>query len=774
MKQKALLLAAAFGAALTASTRGADTVVYQTGFESPTFTEGAPLDAIDGWISRLAPTAEAVISTDGVQAGAQSLRLRGVGNTAIRSILAETAAAPPAKLEFSVDVRLDGPQTGTLGTPDQDILSANFGAEVQLENGNFLLLGGFFVSSAGKIWNYVPRGPSSLPDTYKYEVTAPLGSYHHLALRVDFLSRTVTYVVDGVELGSTVFHPFANTTDRISDGFLQLNGPSNPINTPDLTYHPTNYTAYFDNYKVVALDLTQAETDVRFAKTDYAGSEASGKVDVAIQRRGYVNDAVSVRVRSDGGTATAGVDYRRVDAQVNFAPGEREKVVSIHLRDDRAVEADETVTLSLSAITPGLPVSRASAPLWILDDERTGTPETNYQFEYGALGIEELGEITSILPVSGGRFLAQVIGTDINGELIGVVARFKGDGSFDPEFEPYPLPPTGGPTQLFRLNGGNRVLANLGGRLVRLDGDGHEDPEFQVTVAGGYEFISDVVVQANQDILIAGFFESVNGVARPSVARLRSNGQVDATFNPTAGPDDLIWRMARQADGKVVVIGWFHIFGDQPRSRLARLNADGSLDLGFDPGVAFGEEFNGLPGIPDVTTLAIQPNGRILVGGFFDRYQGVTRNSLVGIRPTGELDPSFDVGTGIASSGYSPLPQAIYPGRVANLVLQPDGKVVIAGTFLRVNGQVAPGVTRLNANGSLDASFKLGGVASFGIPPSGFIPPVVGQGLALLKDGDILVGMTQFQLGIKNDPVSYSGVVRLNGAPCKQERDSDK
>lgn len=165
---------------------------------------------------------------------------------------------------------------------------------------------------------------------------------------------------------------------------------------------------------------------------------------------------------------------------------------------------------------------------------------------------------------------------------------------------------------------------------------------------------------------------------------------------------------------------------------------------------------------------------RILVGGFFDRYQGVPRNSLVGIRRTGELDPSFDVGTGIAGSGLSTLPQAIYPGHVAKLVLQPDGQVVTSGTFLRVNVQVAPGVTRLNANGSSDPSFKLGGGDSFGLPPAGFIPPVVGQGLALLRDGDILVGMTPFPLGIKNDPVTYSGVVRLNGYSCKQERESDK
>jgi uncharacterized delta-60 repeat protein len=757
MKLVSLLLISLLTASLQISVLAND-IIYATGFEPPGFAQGESINGIDGWQwFRFQPRAEVVVTTENPSAGTQCLRLKGVFNSVVRSVITETAGNAPLKVELRVDVRLDGPQTGTLGTPAQDILSANFGATVLLPNGNTLLVGGFFVSSAGKIWTY----NGTREEDYKYSVSAPLGAYHALMLRLDFFERTVTYLVDGVELGSTSFHPFANETDQIAAGFLQLAGPSNPIHTPDLDYDPANYTAYFDNFSIESIPLLPTDTDVRFAGTDFAVSETGGFATVKVVRRGYTNSAVEVAFNTADGSGVAKADYLPVSAALAFAPGEREREIRIPVFDDTFSEADKTVNLSLTALSAGIRSARPAAVLWLLDNERPGSAETAYHFDYSGLGLRVVYDTPSVLALPSGKFLVQFVGENVSGEFTGVVARFNGDGSWDASFEPYPVFPVGGPPQLFLVNNGAQFLVNRGDRLARLQSNGREDATFQVSVAGGYGVIVDVAVQPDQKIVIAGAFDTVNGIPRKNVARLRITGTVDPSFDAGESTDDLVWDVAWQPDGKLVLGGWFHSVAGQPRSLLARLNADGSLDTGFDPGASLGDSFNGFP---EVTSLAIQGDGRILVGGFFDSYQGLLQNSLVRLLPDAAVDPEFQIGTGIASSGHTLFPDAIYPGRVAGMLLQPDGKLIVAGQFVRVDGAFAFGVVRLTTAGTLDSSFRLGGADSFIVPPLGFIPPVVaGAALALLPDGDLLTTLTHYRLGTRTEPVTYSGVVRLNG-----------
>ncbi len=184
-------------------TAPANDIIYQTGFEPPTFTADQPVRDQDGWLSYWFGNAQPIrVSTENPRDGTHCLRFKSVNTTCFRPILTETAANPPLRLEVRADVRLDGPQTGTGGTPEEDILSANLLAVGLLPNGNVLTLGGFFVSSAGRIWAYTPGEFGSV---YHYSVPVTFGAYHSLLLRVDFLALTVTYVVDGVELGSTPF-----------------------------------------------------------------------------------------------------------------------------------------------------------------------------------------------------------------------------------------------------------------------------------------------------------------------------------------------------------------------------------------------------------------------------------------------------------------------------------------------------------------------------------------------------------------------------------------
>lgn len=427
---------------------------------------------------------------------------------------------------------------------------------------------------------------------------------------------------------------------------------------------------------------------VQFAKTDYAVEESAPTAMVEIVRRGYTDSAVSVTLNTADETATAGSDYKATSTAVAFAPGETVKQVQLRVRDDSLPERDETVLLNLNGPSPD------TAPLWILDDERAGSVKPEFHFD-APLGLAWVHEVPSLEPLLGGRLLATTFGEDASANYTGMLARFKQDGSVDSHFTPYPLPYAIGPSQVTPLLGGLRLLVNLGDRVVRLHPNGREDSGFTLTVTDEeYAYISDVVAQPDFKIIIAGHFSSVNGVPRKNVARLRPSGAVDPGFDPGAGPDYDVLDAALQQDGKVVIGGYFQTVAGQPWAALARLNRDGSLDTTLDTGAGFGDS---MYGIPYVQTVAIQRDGAILAGGFFDSYQGALRVGLVRLQANGALDGRFDTGTGIVSA-FNPD----YPGFINNLAVQPDGKVLMTGGFGYVNGVWATGIVRLNADGSLD------------------------------------------------------------------------
>ena len=771
MKTNSLLLIAVLIGALRVQS-APNEIIYQTGFEPPAFAAGLPLREQDGWLGgwfspgTAHPTS---ISTVNARSGAQAVRFYGadaqgsiVGSAfAFRPLFDLNDPNPPPTpliVEIRADVRLDGPQTGTLGTPEQDAISANLFAVVRQSDqdpvGNFDI-GGFFVSSAGKIWayNWTTGNPRAI---YGPSVTYAMGTYHTLVLRVNFVSRTLTYFVDGVELGSAPF-PVAIKSDQLIGGYLSLYGGTQIINTPALSYNRANYNAYFDNYSIESVPLTPNDVAIQFAATDYASEEEEDEAMIKIIRRGYTDSAVSATFSTANGTATPGKDYRTASTRVKFGAGETMKTVKIQLRNDHDCEADETVNLALSAASPDVLLWRSSATLWLLDDERAGSADTDFRFRASKLGISNVFEVPSValLPNNDdGEFFASVFGQDGAGNYVGGLARFDEDGSLDSKFEPYPLAYGTGPSQITVLDEGKRLLVNAGDRLVRLDSKGRPDANFFSALAAGDPaidptgYIVDVVVQPDGKIIIAGLFSTVNGVARKNIARLRSNGALDTTFDPGAGPDDYIVDVALQRNGKILIAGYFQNVAGQPRPLLARLNSNGSVDSSFDTGAGFGDS---LYGFPYVQTIAVQRDGKILVGGGFDSYQGATHMQLVRLFPNGAVDPSFDTGSGFESY--------FFPGSgyVARVVVQPDGKLLVSGGFGKYNGVLATGIIRLKQDGTLDPTFRLGGADAIAAGVNG------GAAVVLLPDGDILVPLSDNVSFLRNDPINYRGVVRLNG-----------
>ncbi len=166
----------------------------------------------------------------------------------------------------------------------------------------------------------------------------------------------------------------------------------------------------------------------------------------------------------------------------------------------------------------------------------------------------------------------------------------------------------------------------------------------------------------------------LGGQGRTNIGRLYADGSLDDSFNP--GANGVVFCMAVQPDGKILVGGQFSLLAEQPRNSIARLNADGAIDPTFNPGT------DGY-----VLSLAIQADGKILVGGYYNTLGGQPRNYFGRLNSDGTLDTVFTSGTDRTGE--------IDPG-VNCVALQPDGKILLGGQFNSLAGQPRDGIGRLN------------------------------------------------------------------------------
>ncbi|MCS7337554.1 MAG: delta-60 repeat domain-containing protein, partial [Verrucomicrobiae bacterium] len=225
--------------------------------------------------------------------------------------------------------------------------------------------------------------------------------------------------------------------------------------------------------------------------------------------------------------------------------------------------------------------------------------------------------------------------------------------------------------------------------IVRLLPDGAVDQSFGPAVVGVHEWwggVNCMALQADGKVLIAGSFIEVGGLPRTNIARLNLDGSVDAEFSPAinGSAPDSVYALAVQPDGKIIVGGNFYYVNGVYRSLLARLNADGSLDEGFAPEIEGGEW-------PTVEALAVQDDGKILVGGWFDRVNGALRMNLARLNADGTVDSGFVVDVN---------------GVPESFAQQADGKILFVGGFTEVNGIERVGIARVTRDGLLDLNFS--------------------------------------------------------------------
>ena len=244
--------------------------------------------------------------------------------------------------------------------------------------------------------------------------------------------------------------------------------------------------------------------------------------------------------------------------------------------------------------------------------------------------------------------------------------------------------------------------------IARLNSDGTLDATFNVGT-GADGLVSKIAVTANNKIIIAGNFKSYNGTTVNCVAQLNADGTLDTAFNTGgSGANNMVNALSLQADGKIIIGGSFSTFNGTQRKLLARLNANGTVDTSFTPLLTQGT----------VWTTSIQADGKIIIAGILLQYNYADNGEILRLNTNGSLDNTFNLG----GSGTDYF--------VYSSAVQPDGKIILGGGFNKFNNIASKGVVRLNANGSLDTSFK--------------VPVLYGNvtlnSIVIQNDGKIIVG----------------------------------
>jgi uncharacterized delta-60 repeat protein len=183
--------------------------------------------------------------------------------------------------------------------------------------------------------------------------------------------------------------------------------------------------------------------------------------------------------------------------------------------------------------------------------------------------------------------------------------------------------------------------------------------------------IRSMVVMPDGSILVCGDFTTIAGVVRNHVAKLNADGTLDTAFNPDVNGGT--WGMAVEADGKIVIGGDFGTVGGVQRLRLARLNADGTLDTNFICDVTGGGGVRSMVGQTD-GKVVIGFNAAVTIGG-------VVRNRVARINADGTLDSAFNPN----ANSY-----------IQGVAIQSDGKVIIGGAFTTLGGVTCNRIARLD------------------------------------------------------------------------------
>ena len=257
------------------------------------------------------------------------------------------------------------------------------------------------------------------------------------------------------------------------------------------------------------------------------------------------------------------------------------------------------------------------------------------------------------------------------------LARFNADGSIDNAFDPGVA---GTVRALAIQSNGSIVIAGnfttvagtARNHIARVSNNGTIDTAFNPDANGT---VHAVLVQPDGKVVLGGEFTTVSATTRNRIARVESTGTLDTGFNPNA--NDTVWCLAHQPDGRILLGGKFTTVAATTRNRIARVDSTGALDTSFNPNAD-----------NDVYTIVRQADGKILFGGLFLTLQPpgaatpVNQRHIARFSSAGAIESTFNPVVGTPT----------YSAYVSSLTLQNDGKILLGGRFDYLDGATNGGL----------------------------------------------------------------------------------
>jgi len=380
-------------------------------------------------------------------------------------------------------------------------------------------------------------------------------------------------------------------------------------------------------------------------------------------------------------------------------------------------------------------------------------------------GVFAPATVYSVIEQADGKRIVTGTFTRINGTAVPRLVRFNTNGALDAQFQQNVGSGASALQRIRQYSNGQIILMGFGGApvvagsvsraggLLRLNADGTPDASFDAgsgpSQGGSSYYMNDVLPLPNGQVVAVGPFDQFSGITVHNIVRLTTTGSVDASFTQGTGADSEIYTVAGLPDGKMLIGGPFTSYNGFVCNGLARLNANGTFDNTFT---------SGLTATSEVYNINLQPDGKILVAGAIEKASGST--GLARLNADGTLDNTFT-----APASLSAYSIGSFYGEAVQV--QPDGKILVSGGF-------SPYVTRLNPNGTTDATYQIGTVANS-----------LSLSITLLANGSLdLSGDNANFNGVVDRPLvqltntgaidpSFQPVAQLNGAISALVRQTD-
>lgn len=236
------------------------------------------------------------------------------------------------------------------------------------------------------------------------------------------------------------------------------------------------------------------------------------------------------------------------------------------------------------------------------------------------------------------------------------------------------------------------------------------DTSFNTLTGFNSTTVSSIVADSNNDYYVGGDFTTFNNASYPRIVKINGlTGLADTSFvvgsgltnaGSTSNQYPCPSGVKITADGKILIAGRFVTYSGVTVNRIVKLNTNGTIDNTFTTGTGFNNHVN---------CVTIQPDNKIILGGVFTSYSGVTANRIIRLNSGGTIDNTFVTGSGFNTT-------------INSIDIQSDGKILVltdanANTNVQTtySGVSYNNLIRLNTDGTIDNTFTSGIGANLGI-----------------------------------------------------------